>query len=196
VFENVTSERLRTALARACTAAGIPSFSPHDLRHRRVSLLHLNGMPWARIGELVGHDDLMTTARTYTHVVADERQLDYAVCSTDLPVVSEPEDEREGLVDGAEFINFEASGGAAESLWVDDRRLLDEDACLFSLERDRRTEARRPGARRRRRNENGAKTEELVGLDDNRVTSPALFVPARATRRRQVEELAADHVSP
>jgi hypothetical protein len=29
-------------------------------------------MPWARIGELVGHDDLVTTARTYTHVVADE----------------------------------------------------------------------------------------------------------------------------
>jgi len=35
-------------------------------------------MPWARIGELMGHDDLMTTARTYTHVVADERELDYA----------------------------------------------------------------------------------------------------------------------
>lgn len=35
-------------------------------------------MPWARIGELVGHDDLMTTARTYTHVVADERELDYS----------------------------------------------------------------------------------------------------------------------
>jgi integrase len=34
-------------------------------------------MPWARIGELVGHDDLVTTARTYTHVVADERELDY-----------------------------------------------------------------------------------------------------------------------
>jgi hypothetical protein len=34
-------------------------------------------MPWARIGELVGHDDLMTTARTYTHVVADEAELDY-----------------------------------------------------------------------------------------------------------------------
>jgi hypothetical protein len=27
---------------------------------------------------LVGHDDLMTTARTYTHVVADEGELDYA----------------------------------------------------------------------------------------------------------------------
>jgi integrase len=77
VFENVTSERLRTALTRACTAAGVPAFSPHDLRHRRVSLLHLGGMPWARIGELVGHDDLVTTARTYTHVVVDERELDY-----------------------------------------------------------------------------------------------------------------------
>ncbi len=77
VFEQVTSERLRTALARACTAAGVPAFSPHDLRHRRVSLLHLGGMPWARIGELVGHDDLVTTARTYTHVVADERELAY-----------------------------------------------------------------------------------------------------------------------
>ena len=77
VFENVTSERLRTALTRACTAAGVPGFSPHDLRHRRVSLLHLGGMPWARIGELVGHDDLVTTARTYTHVLVDERELDY-----------------------------------------------------------------------------------------------------------------------
>jgi hypothetical protein len=25
-----------------------------------------------------GHDDLMTTARTDTHVVADERELDYS----------------------------------------------------------------------------------------------------------------------
>ena len=53
-IREVTSERLRTALTRACTAAGTPAFSPHDLRHRRVSLLHLGGMPWARIGELVG----------------------------------------------------------------------------------------------------------------------------------------------
>jgi integrase len=78
VFENVTGDRIRTALTRACTASGVPMFSPHDLRHRRVSLLHLAGVPWARIGEQVGHDDLMTTARTYTHVVADERELSYA----------------------------------------------------------------------------------------------------------------------
>jgi integrase len=77
VFQGFGAERFRTAITRACTAAGVPHFSPHDLRHRRVSLLHLGGMPWARIGELVGHYDLVTTARTYTHVLADEAELDY-----------------------------------------------------------------------------------------------------------------------
>jgi integrase len=56
--------------------AGIPAFSPHDLRHRRVSLMHLAGVPWARIGEQVGQDDITTTSRVYTHVVADEAELD------------------------------------------------------------------------------------------------------------------------
>jgi integrase len=77
VFQGFGAERFRTALRRAAVATGVPAFSPHDLRHRRVSLLHLGGMPWARIGELVGHDDVVTTARTYTHVIADERELDY-----------------------------------------------------------------------------------------------------------------------
>jgi integrase len=77
VFQGFGGDRYRTAITRACTAAGVPAFSPHDLRHRRVSLLHLAGVPWARIGEQVGHDDLMTTARTYTHVVV-EGEVDYA----------------------------------------------------------------------------------------------------------------------
>lgn len=78
VFLGVSGDRLRTALQRACTAAGVPTFSPHDLRHRRISLLHLAGVPWARIGEAVGHDDITTTSRVYTHVLADETELDYA----------------------------------------------------------------------------------------------------------------------
>jgi integrase len=36
----VSADRLRTAIARACRAAGVPAFSPHGLRHRRISLLH------------------------------------------------------------------------------------------------------------------------------------------------------------
>ena len=82
MFQGFGSDRFRTALTRACTAAGVPTFSPHDLRHRRVSLLHLAGIPWARIGEQVGHDDLVTTARTYTHVIVDEREVDYTVLVT------------------------------------------------------------------------------------------------------------------
>jgi hypothetical protein len=35
-------------------------------------LLHLRGMPWARIGEQVGQRDLSVTANTYSHVILDE----------------------------------------------------------------------------------------------------------------------------
>jgi integrase len=45
LFAASSSTALRTAIANACRAAGIPLFSPHDLRHRRVSLLHLRGVP-------------------------------------------------------------------------------------------------------------------------------------------------------
>jgi integrase len=61
----------------ACSAEGVPPFSPHDLRHRRISLLHLRGVPWARIGEFVGQRSLSVTADTYTHVLTDEREVRY-----------------------------------------------------------------------------------------------------------------------
>jgi integrase len=79
VFQGFGADRLRTAISRACNAAGVPSFSPHDLRHRRISLEHLRGQPWARIGELVGQRNLAVTANTYTHVLVDETEIDYAV---------------------------------------------------------------------------------------------------------------------
>ena len=50
---------------------------PHDLRHRRISLLRLGGVPWARIGEAMGERSLAVTADTYTHVLADEGEFDY-----------------------------------------------------------------------------------------------------------------------
>jgi integrase len=77
VFQGFGSDRFRTAIRRACVAAGVPVFSPHDLRHRRISLLHLGGEPWARIGEHVGQRNLAVTANTYTHVLTDEAELDY-----------------------------------------------------------------------------------------------------------------------
>jgi hypothetical protein len=34
-------------------------------------------VPWARIGEHVGQRNLAVTANTYSHVLADEAELDY-----------------------------------------------------------------------------------------------------------------------
>jgi len=77
MFEPSGADALRTAIGKACKALGIPPFSPHDLRHRRISLLHLRGMPWARIGEFVGQRNLAVTANTYTHVLVPRRSLDH-----------------------------------------------------------------------------------------------------------------------
>jgi hypothetical protein len=35
-------------------------------------------MPWATIGAHVGQRDLAVTANTYSHVLLDETELDYA----------------------------------------------------------------------------------------------------------------------
>jgi hypothetical protein len=43
----------------------------------RQFLLHLRGVPWARIGAFVGQRSLSVTADTYSHVLTDERELDY-----------------------------------------------------------------------------------------------------------------------
>jgi integrase len=77
LFPNATADRLRTAIARACKAAGVPVFSPHDLRHRRISLLHSQGRTWAEIGRQMGQKKLSITADTYTHVLIDGRELNY-----------------------------------------------------------------------------------------------------------------------
>ena len=69
---------LRTELGRACKAAGVPHFSPHALRHRRISLWHRQGKEWALIGARVGQKDLATTANTYTHVLLDDAELHLA----------------------------------------------------------------------------------------------------------------------
>jgi integrase len=75
LFPGGSAERLRTAIARTCRAAGVPGFSPHDLRHRRISLLHRQGRSWAEIARFVGQRKLSLTADTYTHVLSDGREI-------------------------------------------------------------------------------------------------------------------------
>ena len=68
---------IRTSIAKTCRAAGVPLWSPHDLRRRRISLLHHQGRTWAEIGALVGQRSPKVTSDTYTHVLVDGRELDY-----------------------------------------------------------------------------------------------------------------------
>jgi integrase len=88
VFPGLTQERLRTAIARACKASGTPTWSPHDLRHRRISLWHRQGETWALIGARVGQRSLSVTADTYTHVLLDDTELDHARLVGELAVTS------------------------------------------------------------------------------------------------------------
>jgi len=78
LFPGCSADRLRTSIARACRAAGVPVFSPHDLRHRRISVLHRQGRSWAEIARFVGQRKLSLTADTYTHVLSDGREVAYA----------------------------------------------------------------------------------------------------------------------
>ena len=78
LFPGATADRLRTAIARACRAAGVPVFSPHDLRHRRISLLYRQGRSWAEIARFVGQRKLSVTADTYTHVLIDGNEVGYS----------------------------------------------------------------------------------------------------------------------
>ena len=59
-------------------------WSPHDLKHRRISVLHAQGKSWAQIAEQVGNRSAKVLSDTYTHVLMDERELDYEALIAEL----------------------------------------------------------------------------------------------------------------
>jgi len=78
VFSGFAADRFRTALGRACKAAGVPAMSPHDLRHRRATLWHLTGVPPADAAAWLGHSPV-EHLRTYAHAtLTDRREIDTA----------------------------------------------------------------------------------------------------------------------
>jgi integrase len=79
VLDGFGADRFRTALGRACRNAGVPEFSPHDLRHRRATLWHLQGVPIADAASWLGHSST-EHLRTYAHAsLSDRRELDYSL---------------------------------------------------------------------------------------------------------------------
>lgn len=60
---------LRAAMRRACRDAGIPHYHPHDLRHRRASLWHGQGVVGAEIAKRGGWSRPTLPLDTYSHVM-------------------------------------------------------------------------------------------------------------------------------
>jgi integrase len=56
-------------MASACRLAGIPSFSPHDLRHRRLTIWHHDGVPAKVLADRAGHAKASMSLDTYSHVL-------------------------------------------------------------------------------------------------------------------------------
>jgi integrase len=73
------AQAVHKAMERACKSAGIPHYHPHDLRHRRISLWHAQGVPAREIGDRVGQRQISTTLDTYTHVLAGAEIPDEAL---------------------------------------------------------------------------------------------------------------------
>jgi integrase len=78
VFLGLSEDRMQRAMREACVEAGLPAFTPHDLRKRRISLWHGQGVTVTELRERAGHSDVMTTLRAYAFVIdpADDEWRD------------------------------------------------------------------------------------------------------------------------
>ena len=74
VFPGLNDSTLRMAMRRVSTSAGIPLYSPHDLRHRYITLLIRQGMDPAAVSARAGHTRRSMTLDVYSHLLLDEEE--------------------------------------------------------------------------------------------------------------------------
>ena len=72
VFPWFNANTFRGALNRATKFARVQSTSPHQLRHRYITLLMQAGIDPAMVARIAGHRKLSITQDTYTHVLVGE----------------------------------------------------------------------------------------------------------------------------
>jgi integrase len=71
----ITGDGCKNAMTRACLAAGVPHFHPHDLRHRRLSLWHGQGVPARELADRAGHARASMSLDVYSHVLMDDTEV-------------------------------------------------------------------------------------------------------------------------
>lgn len=72
VWSSLSAQAVQHAMRKACIDAGIPTYSPHDLRHLHLSRLVHAGVPPAQVAERAGHASPQITLSTYSHSVPPE----------------------------------------------------------------------------------------------------------------------------
>lgn len=72
VFSEVTDHGMRSAMTKACARAGLPHVSPHQLRHRRISLWHFQGVPARELADRAGHSRPSMSLDVYSHVIVPD----------------------------------------------------------------------------------------------------------------------------
>jgi integrase len=75
VFPTFNGSTFGKVLGRACKQAGIPHYTPHELRHRRLSLWHLQDIPARELAERAGHAKASMSLDVYSHVMLDRTEL-------------------------------------------------------------------------------------------------------------------------
>jgi integrase len=71
VFPGFTPDVAWNVMARACKAAGIAHFHPHDLRHHYASIKLREGVPVTDLATQLGHSKKSMTLDVYAHVLID-----------------------------------------------------------------------------------------------------------------------------
>jgi integrase len=71
VFPRLTDIQVRKDLERACRDAGIASYSPHDLRHRRISLWYADLRDAVALKVCSGHSRASMLTDVYAQVLID-----------------------------------------------------------------------------------------------------------------------------
>lgn len=62
-------------------AVGVPEIMPHHFRHYRGSVLLEQGLSLAQVQEVLGHESVDTTRRTYIHLDSGKLKADVLACS-------------------------------------------------------------------------------------------------------------------
>jgi integrase len=71
VFQGFSPDVAKNVMTRACRAAGILHFHPHDLRHRYASVKIRDGVPATELAAQLGHSKKSLPLDTYSHVLID-----------------------------------------------------------------------------------------------------------------------------